>query len=117
MRAQLFTFLLLLSLHGCAQSLAVTGTTLEGVGDQFVAVAAVYKTGCDSGKLTPTQCAAFKTFGTQFQRSYPLAVQTWKAARGANDAASAKQAEGVVTALASSLSQLATDAFTAYGLK
>lgn len=100
------------------KTLVITGTTLKGVGTEFVQIAAVYKQGCDVEKtIKPEQCASFRAFGQQFQKSYPLAVQLWEAARSAGDTAAQGQVEAVVAELATSLSVFAVQVISTYGGK
>lgn len=114
---------LILMLVGCSSAttqtgLATSGTALVGVGNQFVAVGALYTTHC-----TPTVklaalaafCAGFKSFAPQFQRAYPVAIEAWKFAVQANDVASAQPALTAIVELATHLTGLAAQAAVALG--
>lgn len=93
---------------GFGKTLIVTGETLKGVGSQFTVVAATYKQGCDVTKaIAQSQCQAFRSFGQHFQKSYPLTVQLWEAARSANDKAMQDKVEEVIVDLATALTQFA----------
>ena len=110
----------LLLLTGCAtfnfgfgKTLEVTGETLDATGKTFVKVAGVYKQGCDVAvprTIQQPQCAAFKTFGTHFQKSYPLAVQLWEAARSASDNDMKEDVEDIIVDLTSKLTEFAVQA-------
>jgi hypothetical protein len=114
----LLVLLLLASCSTMGQSLVVTGETLKGVGTEFVQVAAVYKDGCDVTKtIAQADCQRFRSFGEQFQKSFPLAVQLWEAARSANDTAAQNQAAAVISDLASTLSAFAVQVISTYGGK
>src|SRR5439155_4950125 len=74
--------------------LVATGSSLTGVGNQFVALGGIYTANClpvKDPKLTGF-CDGFKEYAPQFQRAYPLAVQAWKAAAQANDVSKAQGA-------------------------
>jgi hypothetical protein len=107
------SLLLLFVLAGCAtftfgRTLVVTGESLKGVGNQFITVATTYKQGCDVTKsIPPAQCKSFRAFGEHFQKSFPLTVQLWEAARSANDKAMQDKIEEVIVDLATALSQFA----------
>lgn len=117
---------LLLLLTACTTAstqtgLAASGQTLIGVGVQFVNVASVYTQHCKA--VVPTDasakqfCDGFRVFGPKFQQSYPLAVQTWKAATAANNTQAAQGAEATILGLAADLSTIALQAATAFGGK
>lgn len=99
----------LLSISACGgSSLVVSGEALKASGTQFVQVAAAYKNGCDVAKtIAPKDCAAFRTFGEQFQKSFPLSVQLWEVARATNDGATEKSATEIITDLVSRLTAFA----------
>jgi hypothetical protein len=105
-------------IHGCqmtSRSLAVTGETLKGVGQEFTEVAAVYKQGCDITKaIAPEQCKKFRAFGLEFQRSYPVAVQLWEVAREANDTEAQSNLRLLITKLAGDLSAFAVSVIQAH---
>jgi hypothetical protein len=112
MRVRMFSasLVLLLLLAGCAlgglfgKSLIVTGETLDATGKQFVAVGATYKKGCDVDKSIPQkQCLSFKTFGEKFQKTFPLSVQLWEAARASNDKVMQGEVEDIIKGLSSEL--------------
>jgi hypothetical protein len=97
------------------KTLIVTGESLDGIGKQFVQVAEIYKTGCDVTKtIDPKNCAKFRSFGTEFQKAYPLNVKLWEAARSASDSATEKKVADVVTNLATSLSEFAVAVVATY---
>jgi hypothetical protein len=104
---------LLLLVAGCSvfsfgKTLIVTGTSLKGIGDQFVTISATYKQGCDVTKTIPqSQCKAFRAFGEHFQKSFPLTQQLWEAARSANDKVMQDKVEEIVVDLATALTQFA----------
>lgn len=87
-----------LLMAGCGGSaLVVSGETLKASGQQFVQLGKVYKEGCDVTKSIPQKdCQAFRAFGEQFQKSYPISVQLWEAARATNDPATQQGAEVVI---------------------
>jgi predicted small secreted protein len=96
------------STFGFGKTLIVTGTSLQGIGSEFVQVAAVYKKGCDVDKSIPaSQCNSFRAFGEKFQKSFPLTVQLWEVARSTNDKAMQGNIEEVIVDLASALSAFA----------
>jgi len=110
----------LIFVAGCSASrgLVVTGETLKGIGNEFIQVAAVYKQGCDITKvIAQSHCQSFRSFGEQFQKSFPMAVQLWEAARSASDAAAQDKISDVVSSLAVSLSDFAVIAMQTYGGK
>jgi hypothetical protein len=102
------------SMGGAGQSLAVSGEALKAVGNEFVAVANVYKTGCDAKTIAEKQCLAFREFGVRFKGSYPLAIGLWESARAANDGAASKKAEQVIGELAAQLSALAVQGIATF---
>lgn len=111
-------------LSGCAvklgteKALLVTGETLLGIADQFVAVASVYKHGCDVARTFPAdKCAKFREFGDRFKETYPFTVRLWDAARVANDKAAEEGAAAVIRQLSSDLSVLAVQAMETFGGK
>jgi hypothetical protein len=96
---------------GCVSTspFVITGTSLAVAGDQFAAVGALYKQGCDVTKsLAANQCNAWRAFGLKFQQMYPITVQAWKAARATNDSALMKQTDALVTTLMTELGSLAS---------
>lgn len=108
-------------LAGCSansynKSLVVTGESLKGVGNQFVAVAATYKQGCDVTKTIPQQkCQEFRTFGEHFQKSFPLTVTLWEEARSASDTVMQGNVEQVIVDLTTALTQFAVQVIPAGG--
>ena len=101
----------LLLLSGCTTTspFVISGTSLAVAGDQFAAVGALYKQGCDVTKvIAQPQCQTWRAFGLKFQQMYPITVQAWKAARATNDAALMKQTDALVTTLMSELATLAS---------
>ena len=106
---------------GCAsfpQLLVGSGEGLKAVGNEFVAVAQVYKHGCDVSKIIPqSQCQKFREFGEKFKQVYPLAVQLWETARDANDKATQHRADAMIQSLAVGLSNLALDALKIYHIE
>jgi len=103
---------------GFGKSLIVTGESLKALGEQFVQVAGIYKQGCDlvvPRTIQQPQCAAFRTFGTHFQKSFPLTVQLWEAARSGNDQAMQGKIEDVIVDLATALSSFAVAVIQAGG--
>lgn len=98
-KISLIVAVLLLSLQmGCGGSaLVVSGETLKASGQQFVQLGKMYKEGCDVTKtIAQKDCQAFRAFGEQFQKSYPISVQLWEAARATNDPATQQGAEVVI---------------------
>lgn len=96
------------SMLGFGKSLVVTGESLKGVGNEFVQVSAVYKKGCDVDKtIAQPQCQNFRTFGEKFQKTFPLTVQLWEAARASNDKNMQGKVEEVIVDLATALSEFA----------
>jgi len=110
-----------LVLAGCATTkdvyngLVTSGETLDAVGKQFVSVSAMYKVGCDSGRIKPADCTAYRKFGEKFKVSYPLAVSLWESARAANDSASEKAARDAILQLSTELIALAAQAYVVFG--
>lgn len=99
---------LLLLIGGCStisgmfggNTLVVTGESLKASGNEFVKVSATYKQGCDVTKtIAPAECASFRKFGEGFQKSFPLAVSLWEAARVTGNAELQKSTEGPVSVL------------------
>jgi hypothetical protein len=119
---KLYILTIAILLAGCASlgigtgdsGLAVTGEGLKALGEEFVAVSAVYVQGCNSGQIKPDNCAKYRSFGQKFQKSYPLAIQLWEAARKANDAAVEKKMREVVTLMATELSSMAVNAYVVF---
>lgn len=94
-----FLALLLLSLQiGCgASALVVSGETLKASAEQFVKLGPIYKQGCDVTKtIAQSECQKFRSFGEQFQKSYPISRQLWEAARATNDPTTQEGAEVVI---------------------
>ena len=111
---------ILMLVTGCSasRSLVVTGESLRGIGNEFVQVATIYKQGCDVTKIiAQPHCQKFRTFGEQFQKSFPLAVQLWEAARSANDSIMQDKITKLITGLATDLSEFAVLAIQNYGGK
>lgn len=105
---------LLLSLNsGCGtmsfgKSMVVTGETIKGVGNEFVAVGAAYKSGCDVTRTIPqSQCQSFRQFGLKFQTAFPLSTALWETARAQNDDVMKGNVEAIITDLATKLSEFA----------
>lgn len=103
---------------GCAatqtqQGLVVSGQSLIGVGNTFVAVGASYTANClpspKDAKLAAF-CSGFKQFAPKFQTAYPQAVDAWEVARKANDASKAQDATAVILQLSADLTALAIQA-------
>lgn len=101
-------FLFFVLMAGCGtlsnmfggNTLVVTGESLKASGNEFVKVSATYKQGCDVTKtIAPAECASFRKFGEGFQKSFPLAVSLWEAARVSGNAELQKSTEGPVTVL------------------
>lgn len=112
--------LLVALLAGCAgasKGLVVSGESLVAIGDQFVAVAHVYKDGCDTPpqRIPPADCARFRAFGVKFKVAYPAAHKVWEAARRTNDVAAQKNASLLISALAVELSTLTVDVINRVG--
>lgn len=114
-----FVFVSMLLIAGCAtiKGFTVTGESLKGVGEEFIAVSAVYKSGCDAGQIAPADCAKYRDFGVKFKQQYPLAIALWESARVANDGAAEKQTREAIVKLATELSVLAVQAYAAFGGK
>lgn len=116
-----YLIVLLLLAASCAsmgKTLVVTGESLKGIGTEFIQVAAIYKQGCDVARtIALDQCVGFRAFGQQFQKSYPLAIQLWEAARSAGDVAAQDKITAVVSELAASLSTFAVQVVSTYGGK
>ena len=114
---------LLVFTFGCSmltaqKSLIVTGETLKGMGNEFVAVAGQFKQGCDVTKtIKPDDCKKFRDFGIQFQKSYPTTVALWEAARTAQDKAATEKMDVVINDLAQQLSDFAMLLLQTYGGK
>lgn len=107
--------LLLSACSSASQSLVITGETLKGLGNEFVQVATIYKQGCDESKtIKPEDCQRFRSFGQQFQKSYPLAVQLWEAARSASDLNTQKKVNELITQLTADLSAFAVSVISTH---
>jgi len=107
----ILTLAVLLLLAGCVSTspLVISGTSLAVAGDQFAAVGALYKQGCDVTKsIAAAQCNTWRAFGIKFQQMYPITVQAWKAARATNDSALMKQTDALVSTLITELASLAS---------
>ena len=115
--------LALLLLTACSATttqtgLATTGATLVGLGNQFVAVGALYTVNC-----TPTVkvaalasfCVGFKEYAPKFQVAYPIAKDAWKFAVQANDASKSQVALQQIVDLSTVLTGLAAQAAVALG--
>lgn len=119
-------FLLSLGLLvGCSAAttqtgLATSGQALVGVGNQFVAVGALYTTNCTPtvkvAALAPF-CSGFRDFAPRFQKAFPIARDAWLFAVQANDASKAQSAMTIVVDLATNLTGLAAQAAVALGDK
>ena len=108
----------LLLVVGCSAAttqtgLVATGSSLIGVGNQFVAVGVIYAVNCTPTIKDPKFtgfCAGFKEYAPQFQRAYPIAQQAWKDAVRANDVSKAQGAMATIMDLATSLTTLVIQA-------
>ena len=117
-RASPLLLALVLLLAGCGMmtrqtTLLATGEALRGLGEEFRHVADIYTTSCEAKKIPVASCSDFRTFGLRFQKTYPLAIGLWEAARKANDRAAQRRVAVVLEGLAEDLSRLAIQAFDA----
>lgn len=98
--------LVVLALSACAtasNTFIATGQTLQSAGQEFVATAALFDRGLDSGAITVEQYAAWRDFGHKFKATYPVAVELWKAAQLANDDVLSGKVQNIITDLVSEL--------------
>lgn len=104
--ALLLTFVAL----GCAsttpaQSLLISGESINGTGELFVNTAKLLTPPCNAKTLPrwETVCPAFKSFEHKFKEAWPMATGLWYAARRANDPKLEAPAETAINALRSEL--------------
>jgi uncharacterized lipoprotein YajG len=113
--------IVVLLLSGCStmgQTLVVSGESLKALGNEFVQVSTMYKNGCDVTKtIKQSDCQNFKKFGENFQKTYPMSISLWEAARSANDKAATDKVEVVLNDLATNLSSFAVVVLQTYGGK
>lgn len=94
------------SSSSCAhvEPLLVSGETLEGLGNSYVATTEAMNVACgpDGGASAET-CTRWASFAWKFHEAYPPAVQLWVVAAHSSDTALQRQADVVVRQLAGEL--------------
>lgn len=103
-----------LLLVGCANLFAVSGKSLQVLGEQFESVSAQVTSGCKAQVIAVDTCTKYREFGERFKQTYPITVGLWDAARKAGDKTSQRKAEEVISELTRDLSRLATEALGAF---
>jgi len=93
------------------KALDVTGTTLEGVGEQFKQVAGFYNQALDSKLITPEDYRKWAAFAKQFQKAYPAAVAAYKVAVAAGNAAGAENLKSSIQPMLTELMQFAMNIY------
>lgn len=98
---RLTVLVLLLTLTGCGsrayQGALITATNAD---KRFVETAALYNHLCPIGKLTPTQCEAWRAFMPRYQT---VSDQAYQALKQGQDVANTEELIGLVTQLATEL--------------
>lgn len=95
--------------YGAAPTLAVTGESMAAIGDQFVAFSKVYDVQCKPDvKIMQLAkfCQSFAEYGPEFQKAFPPALATWKAAVSANNTAATAGAQATLLELSGKLAKI-----------
>lgn len=107
--------LIVLIMLGCssfspAQSLLVSGESINATGELFVNTAKLLTPPCDAHTLPnwSTICPAFKSFEHKFKKAWPAATGLWYAAREARDPKLQAPAEAAISSLRSELTKFST---------
>lgn len=85
--------------------LVITGESLIGLGDQFVATSQLMDIGLDAKTITKEQYKTWSTFGKRFQQVYPVAVQLWDSSRAVGDTVTEGHAAEILTTLTAELAE------------
>ncbi len=85
------------------KAILITGESLIGAGDTFVATAAGMDAALDAKKITPADYKKWAAFGRKFQASYFLARNLWQVAADNHDEKIQAQAGAVLTQLVGDL--------------
>lgn len=99
------------ALSSCAhrQALIVTGDTLESLGDQFLATAALFNAALEKEDITREQYDTFKEFALKFKVVYPAAVHLWELAVISNDALLQQRVLAMIGDLVEPLAKFSAD--------
>jgi len=96
--------ILVLLLAGCATtSLVRTGETIDAIGKQFVATAAMYNQFYDAGLVTKEEYRTWAAFATRFKVFYPQLVDSWMIFADKPDAAGAAEISQQISTLKNQL--------------
>lgn len=112
---QKLTFLLILMIlmSACqtAKPFVVSGESLDTLGKEFVSTARIYNRLFDERIVTSDQYRKWADFAVKFQKVYPIAVNSWKSARLANDKAAEQKVNESMVIVAKELASLTSLAY------